>query len=571
MELLQNPDFEAGIGGWIVNDSATLSASTDAFAGNGSLAVTARTTTGSGPAQDVSGKVQHGVTYDVSAMVKYDNPNGPATKQFFITARYGTSTFTNIATVTVAKGQWGKITGSFTVPAAQSLASMRIFVETPWTSNANAQAAPDTHLMDFIIDDASLKGRPVSTEVAHPDEIAPNGSRLAMQWQWNHAPDNRYWSLTARDGWLRMINGKVVTGDYKHRISGQPEVTWLEETRNTLSQRMFGPRGSAETKLDISGLKNGDTAGLAAYNRGFSYVAVRKVDGVNTVGVVNRSQPFAATFDQSVVESFLPGTTATLGSATEVHLKADADFASPTGQLWTTFSYSLDGQNWTQLGNRVGPQTLDGTLTHFMGHRFGLFSYATQQTGGHVDFDHYLLSDKLTSQNLPLDTSDLDAAIAHAATLDEADYPAEAWAAMQSALVKAQAARSGTLGTHNQIDAPERALSLELAKLGVIADAQPEPSLDVSVVAGTRCVAGKALVTVQATNNEAVSVAVAAESDFGSKSFAAVAAGKSVSAAFSTRVVSVPAGSVSVTVSATVDGESVSVPLEAAYDAKSCG
>ncbi len=53
-----------------------------------------------------------------------------------------------------------------------------------------------------------------------------------------------------------------------------------------------------------------------------------------------------------------------------------------------------------------------------------------------------------------------------------------------------------------------------------------EPSLDVSVVAGTRCVAGKALVTVQATNNEAVSVAVAAESDFGSKSFAAVAAGK---------------------------------------------
>src|SRR5690606_36179708 len=423
-----------------------------------------------------------------------------ATKQFLITARYGSSTFTNLASVTATRGQWATISGSFTVPASQSLSSMRLFVETPWTSNANAQAAPATHLMDFTVDDASLKGRPITVESAHPDEIEPNGSRLALPWEWNHAPDNRYWSLTDRDGWLRLTAGRVVTGGTKHyKLANDDEATFFEEARNTLSQRTFGPRQSAETKLDISGMKNGDVAGIAAYNRGFSYVAVKRVDGVNTIGVVNRSQPFSATIDQAAVEAFLPGTTAPLGAATEVHLKADLDFATSGGQLWTTFYYSLDGVTWQQLGNRVGPQTLDGTLTHFMGHRVGLFHYATQEAGGHVDFDHYLLSDTLTAQNKPLDKSDLDAAIAYAGTLDSERYPSEEWAELEALLEHAQVVSAATVGTQNQIDAPERALSLQLARLGVLV--AEEPALDVSAVATTRCAAARSVLVVTVTNS----------------------------------------------------------------------
>lgn len=569
VELFANPGFEAGTTGWTVNDTATIASSTDAASGAGSLQVTGRQTTGSGPAQDVSGKVQHNVTYDISAKIKYENPNSPATKQFFVTARYG-GTFTNLASVTATRGQWATLSGSFTVPASQSLSSMRIFIETPWTSNANALAAPDTHLMDFKVDDLSLKGRPLTTEMPNPAEIAPNGSRLALPWEWNHAPDNRYWSLTDRDGWLRLTNGKVLTGNFKHyKLANDDEGAYLEEARNTLSQRTFGPRQSAETKLDISGMRNGDVAGLAAYNRGFSYVAVKRVNGVNTVGVVNRVQPFTTTIDQAAVESFLPGTTAALGAATQVHLKADLDFASPTGQLWTTFYYSLDGLTWNQLGNRVGPQTLDGTLTHFMGHRVGLFNYATLEAGGHVDFDHYLLSDTLTSQNLALDTSDLDAAIAHAATLKEADYPAAEWAQMRALLAQAQSARAGQFGTQNQIDAPERALSLQLAKLGVHKAAAP--SLDVSLTTATRCVAGKVVLTVQVTNAESVPVAVSMTSAYGSKSVAALAAGKSTTQAFTTRLTSLPEGTASAEVTATVDGEPVSVSLDAPYSARACG
>ncbi len=568
VELITNPGFETGAEGWMVNDTATITASTDAATGAGGLRVSGRTTTGSGPAQDVSGKVQHNVTYDITAKVKYENPSSPGTKQFLVTARYGSSTFTNLASVTATRGQWATISGSFTVPASQSLASMRIFVETPWTATPSAD--PNTHLMDFTVDDVSLKGRPLTTELPHPDEIAPNGSRLALPWEWNHAPDNRYWSLTDRDGWLRLENGKVLTGTLRHlKLANDDEATYLEEARNTLSQRTFGPRQSAETKLDISGMKNGDVAGLAAYNRGFSYVAVKRVNGVNTVGVVNRSQPFTATIDQAAIESFLPGTTAALGSATEVHLKADLDFASPTGQLWTTFSYSLDGLSWNRLGNRVGPQSLDGSLTHFMGHRVGLFNYATQQTGGHVDFDHYLLSDTLTAQNVPLDESDLDAAIAYAGTLDENDYPETEWTELEELLAEAEQATARTPGTQNQIDAPERALSLQLARLGVVKEA--EPTLQVSAAASTRCVAGKAVLTVTVTNEDAVPAAATVSSTYGSKTFASIAAGKSATQAFTSRLVGVPAGVAQVAVTASVDGQPVSTAVEADYAARTCG
>ena len=89
VELLANPGFETGTAGVDrQRHGDDRSPTTDAASGAGALQVTGRTTTGSGPAQDVTGKVQHTVTYDISAKVKYDNPSSPATKQFFVTARY---------------------------------------------------------------------------------------------------------------------------------------------------------------------------------------------------------------------------------------------------------------------------------------------------------------------------------------------------------------------------------------------------------------------------------------------------------------------------------------------------
>lgn len=162
-ELIVNGGFESGTQSWFANngnaaDGATLASTTDAFSGSQALRVTGRKTTGSGPMQDLSGKLQAGQTYTVKARVKYDNPASPATKQFFVTMHYGGGTYTNLGSATPARGEWGYINATFTIPAAQSTATTRLFVETPWTSTANAEAAPATHLMDFTVDDISLVG-----------------------------------------------------------------------------------------------------------------------------------------------------------------------------------------------------------------------------------------------------------------------------------------------------------------------------------------------------------------------------------------------------------------------------
>jgi len=38
-------------------------------------------------------------------------------------------------------------------------------------------------------------------------------------------------------------------------------------------------------------------------------------------------------------------------------------------------------------------------LVHFVGYRFGLFNFATQTTGGFVDFDYFRLSDMIAAVN----------------------------------------------------------------------------------------------------------------------------------------------------------------------------
>ncbi|KJC62831.1 hypothetical protein, partial [Agreia bicolorata] len=85
------------------------------------------------------------------------------------------------------------------------------------------------------------------------------------------------------------------------------------------------------------------------------------------------------------------------------------------------------------------------------------------------------------------------------------------------------------------------------------------------------CVAGKALLTVQVTNNDAVPVKLMIDSAYGSKTIATVAPTKNGSHAFTTRLASLPAGEVTVTASATVDGQPVSTVVPAPYEAKPCG
>ena len=160
-EIITNGGFEDGLTGWFANngnagDRAQLTITDDAYSGDSAVLVTERGSTGSGPMQDLSGKLQAGQTYELSARIKYDDADSPATKQFFMTIHFGGGAYTNMGTVTVQRGEWGLIEASFTIPAGQDVSTARVFLETPWV--ADPQTAPDVHLMDFAVDDVSLEG-----------------------------------------------------------------------------------------------------------------------------------------------------------------------------------------------------------------------------------------------------------------------------------------------------------------------------------------------------------------------------------------------------------------------------
>lgn len=188
---------------------------------------------------------------------------------------------------------------------------------------------------------------------------------LPLVWQWNHNPDHSLWSVTERKGFLRLKTGRI-------------DSLFLK-SRNTLTQRTFGPVCAATTMLDASGMKDGDFAGLTAFQRKFGQVGVKVVNGQKYIFMVSNKT------DQPTELQSLPL------SQNKVYLKIECDFRNRTDVA--NFFYSLDGKAWTTIG---GPLKMEYTLMeHFMGYRFGLFNYATKEPGGFADFDWYRINDKI--------------------------------------------------------------------------------------------------------------------------------------------------------------------------------
>ncbi|WP_171013225.1 LamG-like jellyroll fold domain-containing protein [Microbacterium sp. 2FI] len=93
------------------------------------------------------------------------------------------------------------------------------------------------------------------------------------------------------------------------------------------------------------------------------------------------------------------------------------------------------------------------------------------------------------------------------------------------------------------------------------------PVLPVTVVADTRCVAGKAVLTVRTTNDGTAAVGLDVDSAYGTKTYVAAQPGKTTATAFTTRQPAIGAGTVSVTVTAGDD----SAEASAGYAAATCG
>ena len=211
--------------------------------------------------------------------------------------------------------------------------------------------------LSFSVQGQGLGGIVTSDEF---NQGTQGSSKLPLHWQWNHNPDNSGWSLLSRPGYLRLTNKRLDSS--------------FVNARNSLTQRAFGPQSSARVALETANMKDGDYAGLGALQARYGFVGINKSGGSRSIVMIDTT-------------SGTPREVTRIGLFQDrVFLRIDMDFRNQTDQA--TFYYSLNGTNWTAIGSTLR-MTYD--LKHFMGYRFALFNYGTQQTGGYVDFDYYRL------------------------------------------------------------------------------------------------------------------------------------------------------------------------------------
>lgn len=190
------------------------------------------------------------------------------------------------------------------------------------------------------------------------DSFDHKENKLDLIWQWNHNPINDCWSFTDRQGYLRLTTGHIASG--------------LMDARNTLTQRTMEPGSICDVMLDATGLREGDYAGLCAFQGRYGQIGVRVKDGERYIEARQRKE------DKSII------TTSALLKQDKVYLRVSFDYRQRKDQA--TFLYSSDQVEWKQLGD-ILPMVF--TLDVFVGYRIGLFCYATRELGGFADFKEF--------------------------------------------------------------------------------------------------------------------------------------------------------------------------------------
>ena len=200
---------------------------------------------------------------------------------------------------------------------------------------------------------------------------------LGMQWEWNHKPADDAWSLFERPSWLRL---KTVN-----------KTTALPQARNMLTQRIFAKKGkdsNGTVRIDVRQLKEGDRAGICILQDPYAMIALQLKDGKHQVvwqqdKVRDAGSDF--TPDEKTQEVELPDSI--------IYLRASFSYDNSKAR----FYYSLDNSTWKALG---GETAMTFNLSVFVGARFGLFCYATKETGGWADFDWFSTEDEFDEADL---------------------------------------------------------------------------------------------------------------------------------------------------------------------------
>lgn len=194
--------------------------------------------------------------------------------------------------------------------------------------------------------------------VAKQQKVVPQssddfaGTVLKPQWEWNYQPQTKKWSLTERQGWLRLYAFMPLKDD-------------LLYAGNTLTQRSYRTTNNEVTvKIDISRMVDGQKAGLSHF--GAPYYSTL---GVECTG--SEKKLVFSTKDKSADGPVISGRYLWLRSAWGL------DGIS-------TYSYSTDGNVFKSFG-----ESYQLKWASYRGDRLAIYNYNTKADGGYVDVDFF--------------------------------------------------------------------------------------------------------------------------------------------------------------------------------------
>ena len=237
----------------------------------------------------------------------------------------------------------------------------------------NLGRAPRT----WFIPGTQMGNRPSAQPISSPH--APyvrsdnfDGKRLGRVWQWNHNPDDSMWSLSG---------GRL-------RLKTQPaeQLMWA---RNTLTQRVIGPKSVTTVQLFVKNLRDGDVAGLGNINVPCSWIGVVKDGNHLTLRCFEQLTNDTITIDLPLLGRGSGGG--------PLWLRSVGDYDHDQAQ----YAYSTDGVNFQTIG-RMMP--LSYQLCTFQGSRHALFAFNVKgHKGGYAEFDNFTVEEPCAdrSQNIP--------------------------------------------------------------------------------------------------------------------------------------------------------------------------
>ena len=201
-----------------------------------------------------------------------------------------------------------------------------------------------------------------------------NGKTLGRVWQWNHNPDDKKWSI--KGGKLQL---KALPAD---------QLMWA---RNSLTQRVVGPRSIYTVELSTSKMKDGDVAGIGNINVPCSWLGVVK-EGTK-MKLRCFEQLSNDTIDYDAV-NIMGGN----GKMNKLYLRMVGDWDNNIMH----YAVSGDGVNFQQVGHKM---KLSYQLVTFQGSRVSLFAFNKNKVeGGIAEFDNFICEelDADRSKNIPL-------------------------------------------------------------------------------------------------------------------------------------------------------------------------